>query len=92
MRAAFGCNVYQHTFAQCECLRCNPVHLCSPVVTMTLQAKAGQAYDSAAQGAKQAQDYTQVCAAHTFCPGTMIRRCEKPAGKRTLARTAEGLG
>lgn len=24
------------------------------------QAKAGQAYDSAAQGAKQAQDYTQV--------------------------------
>ena len=27
---------------------------------LCVQDKAGQAYDSAAQGAKQAQDYTQV--------------------------------
>ena len=36
-----------------------------------MQAKAGQAYDSAAQGAKQAGDYTQVRTAHSACISTL---------------------
>ena len=70
---------------------CTVFFLFSLDVTMTLQAKAGQAYDSAAQGAKQAQDYTQVCGAHAFCPGTITMRCEGPACKRTVVHTADRL-
>ena len=44
-----------------------------------LQAKAGQAYDSAAQGAHQAKDYTQVCRtvqARAFCSPSALHTPE----------------